>query len=252
MTPPAEWPDIYPRDMDNSLVIKAELERNPWVFKCGTHGCHWNTAHPTREKAAEVRDKHLKSSCPLTGESREKVSMTIISRLWSHMDAAVKDVVEGKPGDDATADDHKVWNEKRGAARAFAVALFEMVKPEVESSDEIAKFAMKRYKAIVAGEEVPMPPGTKGQMGSDNLAVQRDKALRNEQKERAKKAPAKKAEPKPQASSNGNHGLDETQLVSIRRGIGAKLPFPSLAKVYKVDVSVIEQIAAEVAAHEAG
>lgn len=246
------WPEIYPRDMEKAL-LSNDAKDYPFVFKCGNPECQRGpTAHRTHEDAGRVMQHHKETQCPqkisvhhgkgITEELKEKM-VGILDNIWSELDAATSAVMSEKPDTDPAADPEawKVYNEKRGNARGLAMAIFHLSTPFYETATDVAKLAVKRHKAKVAGEEMPATPGIGG-TNSPELIAAREGAHKKEQAEKpaAKKAAPKKATPKGE--------LDESQKEAIITGIKAKLPHASLAKLYKIDESVVAEIAASLQA----
>jgi hypothetical protein len=163
---------------------------------------------------------------------------TLHHKLWEELDAATAAVMEGAEQSkvDNSIEFQKTFNEKRGNARGLATAIFHMGTPFWETSTDVAKHAVKRYRACVAGDPLPDTLGVDGY--NPHLAIARSKELteaaKKQEKVAATTAPAvSKAKPK----------LSEDQLTALMTGIQGGLPHVSLAKLYKVDISYIQELA---------
>ena len=237
------WPEVYPRP-ESKFNNQEECARRPWIFQCGAKNCGWSTAHPTQGHANETRVRHQANTCPL-GKSHEpreplpplpeRIDMTIIEKIWKYLDNATGYVMDNVGTKDSMNLEELVkFNEARGNARGLSVALYELSVPGYPDSTAVAKHAVARYRAREAGTELPPTVGIEGY--NPHLDVARSK----QETATVKSAPAKK-----KSKSVGNQLTDE-QKIAVTGGIKADLPLDTLAKVYKVDVAVVEALAAEI------
>ena len=239
--PTTEWPEIFPRDLDKPLISR-DAPDYPWIYKCGHPECQRGpTAHKTREDADKLRVQHVRTQCPQIAITTEKVltmaEETLHAKVWAELDAATAAVMDGREQAkvDNTIEFQKAYNEKRGNARGLATAIFHMGTPFWETSTDVAKHAVARYKARAAGEPLPDTLGVDGY--NPHLALARSKeAVPAKNPAKATAAPTP-AVTKPKAK------LSEDQLRDLMTGIQGGLPHVSLAKLYKVDVSYVQELA---------
>jgi len=257
MTDDHGWPEIYPREHSN-LISKEEQEKYPWIFKCGAKGCHWTTAHQTKEKAQATKEKHtcgqeLRQMPRSNGEDLHTgyQGKSIVERIWEHLDEATKVVMESvadkKAGTPFDEDKEKAFNEARGNARGLAIAIFEYAHGTgfFDSSTDVATLAVARYKAKVKGEEPPQTPGLNG--FNPHLDAERNRIRTREKAESAQRtsAPADTVSSTsgPEIKNKRGKALSETDIEAIKKGLGANLPHASLANVYKITEDQVKQIA---------
>lgn len=161
---------------------------------------------------------------------------SIIEKFWVLLDDATKVVMESvakrKAGEEV---DEKTFNEARGNARGISNCIFVM-SGYYETSDAVAKHALARYRAVVAGEELPPTVGVNGY--NPHIDAERN---------RTKSKPAK-PEPKPPAEGEirNKQGkvLTEGDMTGLINGLKAGLPVTSMAAVYKLTPGQVEQVKA--------
>lgn len=238
---PASWPDVYPRDLDKGLVPR-DAHKYPWIFKCGTHGCFWTTAHRTQEAAGKQRDRHIANDCPHTMPVREskpdpikgtegetvtdKESAT--KMLWDRLVEETAVVVDGESGTDA-------YLEAQGAARATTYALHCLLMPAGGGEKEIKKLAYKYFKAQRAGTELPALIGVGGTRPSPTVKPT---------------DPDLTQHVKPTGNNGAAMGvvdlskINATTLALITNGLKANFDPANIAKLAKVKADVVEAVRA--------
>lgn len=225
------WPEVYPATRHE--VAGGKL---PWKYECSE--CTWLTYHTNEASGHNEARRHRLNTCPYdegNGHGEDGFILTLHDNLWQELDKATAKVMSGKPegymkdGMESTCDPNEArsYDEARGNARGLAIAIFHMGTPFWEDANKVAVHAVKRYKAQLAGEEMPQTLGLNG--FNPHLQDEADK-VRN-------KAPAKKAAPAKAAApapASGSLGLDDGQVETIKAALASGLPVKSIAGVYKV------------------
>lgn len=234
------WPEIYPTE-------DGDPNHLPWEFKCSVIDCTWQTYHHSQESANKEKERHRQITCPYDGGIY--MGDNLHEKMWNLLDKSTREVMEmaaaRKTGTEPTTpEEDATFNELRGATRAYSEAVRVLASPAYEAANlDPAKHAVARYRANQRGEEMPQTPGINGY--NPHLDQARSKELTAEAKASAAARVEKiKSETETPVKQKGGKVLGAEQIEQIKKGLGAKLPASSLASVYKVPVSVVEEIAA--------
>ncbi|ANA87309.1 hypothetical protein SEA_GIBBLES_72 [Gordonia phage Gibbles] len=137
---------------------------------------------------------------------------------------------------------------KTSVGRGLAEALVIICTPAFENSDQVVRLAVKRYKAKVAGEELPDTPGFMGpgQTG-DSLRLAGQGTEANVQSGVAPSVSTETPSPTPAPTQPGpkkkKSKLNETAIASIKKGLANGFDAETFAEMYNVSIDEIKALA---------
>lgn len=171
---------------------------------------------------------------------------TLTSQLWELLDDSTNRFMGIPKEDRQTPDALKAAGEARGLSKAIHV----MCQPHYEDSTAVAKHAVKRFKASVAGEDMPPTPGDMTIEEAQVATVAKNEETKAKAAV-ARSAPTKAATPTGAAAEeSGTESdvtiemakLNESQVKQIANGLSCDFEPSKLAELYKVSTETVEHI----------
>lgn len=125
------------------LTIRPNESVKSYLFECPKENCYYRVVGSTEEVA--------KHNCPHIGDTKIGWSMTktLVAQVWDLLDDSMYEIM--------ARDDYPKKESDKARARAFAEVLAIFMVPHFRTADDIAREAMRRYKAQQAGEEYETP-----------------------------------------------------------------------------------------------
>lgn len=129
-----------------SLIVEADFVRYPYVYTCSQEGCYYSVTVRTIDEGyiQHAIHKHRKNGVIDMSLSAK----SLLEALWDKIDAEVKSIMEA-------AEERREYHKARASGIAEAIAL--MHSPYFETTEEVSREALVRYRAFSAGEQYETP-----------------------------------------------------------------------------------------------
>lgn len=223
-------------------LFRKEDGKYPWLVFCEEPNCWYRHAAKSQEEGQASLDKH---PCPYATPARGLlVSLTTVAKCWEKYDAAITELMEGNypplltgESEDADFRENPEKTRLKGVCRGMAELLAELMTPHFKTPDEIVGEGVRRYKAKKAGEDNYETPGLGG------LAFAKQRSMEWKDGHQSSATPKPKAPRAAPVSQAAKFKPEELKAIKAAKEMGM-MNEAELAKMYKVNVSVIEEIIA--------
>lgn len=130
---------VYRRDGGAS---PAELERNPWAFRCEKPDCYYGVCAPTEDEADRQRYTH---GCPRTGGPMG-TGPSLLEKSWQLLDGLIDEYVNEAPAP-------RLAQRAHGICEVIAIFMV----PYLPTANDVWAEAMARHRDRVAGNHHVTP-----------------------------------------------------------------------------------------------
>jgi hypothetical protein len=140
---------VYRRDGGAS---PAELERNPWAFRCPIDGCYYGVCAPTEDDADRERYTH---GCPRTGGPMG-TGKSLLQKSWELLDELI-DEYANLLAHPMSAAPEQAANGMAQRAHGVCEVIAIFMVPHLPSASDVWAEAMARHRDRVAGNHHVTP-----------------------------------------------------------------------------------------------